>query len=61
MRAPSGSGRDEVAHLGPFAGLVADLDGQRGAREPGPDRGGGVGAGGAVGQLAARCRRGGSR
>ena len=41
----------EVAHL------AVDLDGERGAREPGADRGGGVGAGGAVGKLELACRR----
>ena len=45
--APSGSGRAEVAHL------AVDLDRERGAREAGADRGGEVGAGGAVGEVLA--------
>ncbi len=51
---PVGQWAGQVAHLGTRAvvGVRAggELDGERGAGEAGPDRGGGVGAGGAVGQ-----------
>ncbi len=52
---PVGQWAREVAHLGTRAVVGVptdgDLDRERGAREARPDRGGGVGAGGAVGQL----------
>ncbi len=49
---PVGQWAREVAHLWTRAVVrIAQLHRERGAREPGPDRGGGVGAGGAVGQL----------
>ena len=44
-RSPSRERRREVAKL------AVDLDRQRGLRQPGPDRRGRVGAGGAVGEL----------
>jgi hypothetical protein len=50
QRGTIGQRAREIAHLRRFAGLgVADLDREGGAREARPDRGGGVGAGGAVG------------
>ena len=51
MRAPSGSGRARSRTARPRPPPAAHLDRERRAREPGPDRRGGIGAGRAVGEL----------